>query len=114
MDTRIQSTFETLHATPELGFAEFKTSAWLADQIKAAGFDVTSGIAGTGIVATLRGAAPGPVVAVRADMDALPHTVDGEKIKVHSCGHDAYCTMVLTMAQAIAKAGLARGTLKVI
>ncbi|MEG0820316.1 MAG: amidohydrolase [Burkholderiaceae bacterium] len=114
MDTRIQSTFETLHATPELGFAEFKTSAWLAERIQAAGFDVTSGIAGTGIVATLRGAAPGPVVAVRADMDALPHTVDGEKIKVHSCGHDANCTMVLTMAQEIAKAGLARGTLKVI
>lgn len=114
MQSQIQATFDTLHATPELGFEEFKTSAFLAERARAAGFEVQTGVGGTGVVATLKGAEPGPVVAVRADMDALPHTVDGEKIKVHSCGHDANCTMVLTMAEEIAKAGLARGTLKIL
>lgn len=93
---------------------EFKTSAWLAEKIKAAGFAVTTGVGGTGIVAVLNGKEPGPVVALRADMDALAHVVDGQDVCVHSCGHDAHCAMVLTAAEEIAKTGIKRGTLKIL
>ncbi len=113
-ETRILATYEALHAMPEVGFAEFKTSAWLAEKIKAAGFAVTTGVGGTGIVAVLNGKEPGPVVALRADMDALAHVVDGQDVCVHSCGHDAHCAMVLTAAEEIAKTGIKRGTLKIL
>ncbi len=92
--TRIQATYDVLHAMPEVGFAEHKTSAWLAEEIKAAGFAVETGVGGTGIVAVLKGENPGPVVALRADMDALSHVVNGQEVCVHSCGHDAHCSMV--------------------
>ena len=113
METRILATYDALHAMPEVGFAEFKTAAWLAEKIKAAGFAVTTGVGGTGIVAVLKGKEPGPVVALRADMDALAHNVDGKDICVHSCGHDSHCAMVLTAAEEIAKTGIKRGTLKI-
>jgi len=113
METRIQATYDALHAIPEVGFAEFKTSEWLAEKIKEAGFLVSTGIGGTGIVAVLKGREPGPVVALRADMDALAHTVDGKEICVHSCGHDAHCSMVLTAAEEIGRTGIRRGTLKI-
>lgn len=112
-ETRILATYEALHAMPEVGFAEFRTSAWLAEKIKAAGFTVTTGVGGTGVVAELKGAEPGPVVALRADMDALAHTVDGKDVCVHSCGHDAHCAMVLTAAEEIARTGIRRGCLKI-
>ena len=113
-EARIQETYDTLHAMPEVCFAEVKTSAWLAEKIKAAGFAVTTGVGGTGVVAVLKGKEAGPVVALRADMDALAHVVDGQDVCVHSCGHDAHCTMVLTAAQELAAAGIARGTLKIL
>ena len=102
-DKRILATYEILHAMPEVGFNEFKTSAWLAEKIGAAGFTVTTGVGGTGIVAELKGKEPGPVVALRADMDALAHTVDGKDVCVHSCGHDSHCAMVLTAAEEISR-----------
>ena len=113
METRIQETYDALHAMPEVGFAEFKTSEWLAAKVRAAGFIVTTGVGGTGIVAELKGKEPGPVVALRADMDALSHTVNGQEVFVHSCGHDAHCSMVLTAAEEIGKTGVRRGTLKI-
>ena len=114
METRVLATYDALHAMPEVGFAEFKTSAWLAEKIAAAGFSVTTGVGGTGIVAVLKGKEPGPVVALRADMDALEHVVDGKDVCVHSCGHDAHCTMVLSAAQELAATGITRGTLKIL
>jgi amidohydrolase len=113
-EQRIQEYYDALHAMPEVGFEEFRTSAWLADKIKAAGFSVQTGVGGTGVVATLKGKEAGPVVALRADMDALQHTVGGEEVRVHSCGHDSHCTMVLTAAEELSKAGIARGTLKIL
>lgn len=112
-EKRILATYDTLHAMPEVGFEEFKTSAWLAEKIKAAGFSVTTGVGGTGVVAVLKGKAPGPVVALRADMDALAHNVDGKDVCVHSCGHDSHCAMVLTAAEEIAQTGIHKGTLKI-
>ena len=113
-EKRIQEYYDALHAMPEVGFAEHRTSAWLAQKIKAAGFDVVTGVGGTGVVATLKGKNPGPVVALRGDMDALEHVVNGEEVRVHSCGHDAHCSMVLTAAEELAKAGIAKGTLKIL
>ena len=113
-EARIQETYDALHAMPEVGFEEVKTSAWLAERIKAAGFAVTTGVGGTGIVAVLKGKEAGPVVALRADMDALAHVVDGKDVCVHSCGHDSHCTMVLTAAEELAAAGIKRGTLKIL
>ena len=113
-ETRLQATYDTLHAIPEVGFAEHRTSAWLAERIGAAGFSVTTGVGGTGVVAVLKGTEPGPVVALRADMDALEHVVNGETVRVHSCGHDAHCSMVLTVAEELAKTGIRRGTLKIL
>jgi len=114
MEARIQAAYEHLHAIPEVGFQEFQTSAWLAEQVRAAGFQVTTGVGGTGVVAVLEGQAPGPVVGLRGDMDALAQLVDGQEIRVHSCGHDAHCAMVLAAAEELARTGLARGTLRVL
>ena len=114
MQARIQATYDALHAMPEAAFAEHRTSAWLAERIKAAGFTVTTGVGGTGVVATLKGKEPGPTVALRADMDALEYTINGKDVCVHSCGHDAHCSMVLTAAEELAKTGLRRGTLKIL
>ena len=106
MESRIQATYDALHAMPEMSFAEHRTSAWLAGKVKAAGFAVTTGVGGTGIAATLRGKEVGPAVALRADLDALPYTMNGENVCVHACGHDAHCSMVLTAAEELAKSGI--------
>lgn len=114
IEAKIQATYDALHAMPEVGLAEHRTSAWLAEKIKAAGFAVMTGVGGTGVVATLKGTEPGPTVALRADMDALAYTINGEDVCVHSCGHDAHCSMVLTAAEELAKSGIRRGTLKIL
>ena len=59
-----------LHKTPELGFQEFKTSAYIAAALEKMGYAVTRGIAGTGVLAVKKGTEPGPVMLLRADMDA--------------------------------------------
>jgi amidohydrolase len=111
----IRKTWDELHRIPELGFKEKRTSSYLLERLKNAGYSVKSGLAQTGIISVLRSDNPGPTVGLRADMDALCHEVDGRKAVIHSCGHDANCTMVLTAAEAIAACGgPKRGTLKII
>src|SRR4051812_23024330 len=63
--------YKDLHANPELGFRETRTAGVVAAQLSASGFEVTTGVGGTGVVGVLRNGA-GPVVLLRADMDALP------------------------------------------
>jgi amidohydrolase len=96
-----------IHRHPELGFRETRTAGLVADRLRALGFDdVRTGIGKTGVVGVLEGARPGPVVAVRADMDALPvpelidvpykSTVPNVK---HACGHDGHTSIALGVAE---------------
>lgn len=97
------------HMHPELGFEEHRTAGIVADRLRRLGFDVHTGIAGTGVVGVMRGAKPGRTIMLRADMDALPileenshafrSTIDG---KMHACGHDGHVAMLLGAAELIA------------
>jgi len=87
--------YEHLHSIPELSMEEFKTSAYIADYLEDKGVEVRRNIGKTGLVAYIRGEQDGPVLGIRADMDALAHLIDGKIKAIHSCGHDAHSTMVL-------------------
>ena len=113
--SRVKEIRNHLHTIPEKPFEEVQTAAYLAGILKNAGFEVAEKVDGkTAVIGTLKGKTAGPVVAVRGDMDALAHTVDGKECMVHSCGHDANCAMVVAMAEEIAKTGIAKGTLKIV
>ena len=105
------------HQHPELGNRETRTAQIVAEHLQALGLEVHAGVAHTGVVGVLRGGHPGPVIALRADMDALPVTerVDvpfkstvtteyrGEKVGVmHACGHDGHTAMLMGVAQVLA------------
>jgi amidohydrolase len=99
------------HMHPELSNREERTSRAIADRLRAMGLDeVRTGVAHYGIVALLKGTKPGPVVAVRADMDALPiqETIDvpyksqNPGVK-HACGHDVHMTVELGVAEILSK-----------
>lgn len=105
------------HQHPELGNREFRTSGIIAEHLEALGMDVETGIAHTGVVGILRGGQPGPVVALRADMDALPveEQVDlpfasrvrtqynGQDVGVmHACGHDNHMAILMGAASVLA------------
>lgn len=111
------------HMHPELSNREERTSRVIAERLRAMGFDeVKIGVARHGIVALIKGAKPGPVVAMRADMDALPVT---ETLDVpyksqnpgvkHACGHDVHMAVALGVAQIIStRRDLVHGTVKFI
>lgn len=105
--------FHDLHKIPEIGFQEFKTSAYLADALEKLGYKVTRNVGGTGVIGEIKGAEPGPVMMLRADMDALPFVIDGEAKNIHACGHDAHSSMVLAAASVL-KDKVKRGTLKIL
>ncbi|PWT90170.1 MAG: amidohydrolase [Acidobacteria bacterium] len=105
-----------IHQHPELSNREYKTGEFVAEHLKQLGIEVKTGVAKTGVVGILRGAKPGPVIALRADMDALPikergdlpfkSTVTseymGETVPVmHACGHDAHIAMLLGTADVL-------------
>ncbi len=94
------------HAHPELGFQEVRTAGIVAKELSTLGLEIHTGIAGTGILALLEGAKPGPVVLLRADLDALPITeqTDAEYASqnpgiMHACGHDGHTAILLTVAK---------------
>ncbi|MCL2007717.1 MAG: amidohydrolase [Treponema sp.] len=109
----VKENYDFLHKIPEVGLKEVKTSAYLAEQLKTFGYDVRTGIGETGVVGILTGKEAGPVIVLRADMDALLHLINGEEIAIHSCGHDAHCAMVLAVAKEIADKGLKKGKIKI-
>lgn len=105
-----------IHQNPELGNREFETARLVAEHLRGLGLEVTTGVAHTGVVAVLRGGRPGPVVAVRADMDALPVTEEtdfefkstvrtsylGQEVGVsHACGHDIHTAVQLGVASVL-------------
>ncbi|SEJ72571.1 carboxypeptidase Ss1. Metallo peptidase. MEROPS family M20D [Sphingobium sp. AP50] len=107
-----------IHAHPELGNAETRTSRLVAAHLKRQGLQVRTGVAVTGVVAVLDSGRPGPVVALRADMDGLPvkEEVDlafaskatgqyrGETVPVmHACGHDAHVAILMATAEVLSK-----------
>ena len=113
----LSKTYKDIHEHPELGFMETRTSAIVANELKALGFEVSTGIAKTGVVGVLKNG-KGPTVMYRADMDALaieeatglPYAskvraklADGTETPVaHMCGHDAHVTWMLGMARTMA------------
>ncbi|MFM2431926.1 MAG: hypothetical protein RLZZ511_3139 [Cyanobacteriota bacterium] len=110
-----------LHQQPELGFQEHQTAAFIQRKLTEWGIPHTSGIAQTGIVATIVGRQPGKVLAIRADMDALPIQEINEVPyksqipgQMHACGHDGHVTIALGMAYALAQNPTFNGTVKII
>lgn len=114
--SRVIELYDFLHTIPELGFQEYKTSAFLAGKLKKAGFAVREKVGDTtGVVGEYNSGAAGPTIALRADMDALGHMVDGKLCAMHTCGHDAHSAMVLTAAEELVKTGaVQQGKLKII
>jgi amidohydrolase len=106
-----------IHRNPELSFQEVRTSALVAAHLRTLGLEVTTGVGGHGVVGVLRGGRPGPVVALRADMDALPvmeladvpykstvrTTYNGVETGVmHACGHDMHVAILMGTAEVLA------------
>ena len=105
------------HQQPELGNQEVRTAKIVADHLRSLGMEVTENIAVTGVVGVLRGGKPGPMVALRADMDALPvtervdlpfkstvtATYNGQQTGVmHACGHDSHTAILMGVAEVLA------------
>lgn len=118
LEPRVIDWRRDIHRNPELGNRETRTGALVAAHLQSLGYEVRTGVAHTGVVAVLRGGKPGPVVALRADMDALPvaeevdlpfaskvrTTYGGKETGVmHACGHDTHVAMLMGAAEAFAK-----------
>jgi amidohydrolase len=107
-----------IHEHPELGNREFRTAALVAEHLRSLGMEVQAEVAHTGVVGVLKGGKPGPVVALRADMDALPVTeltglpfaskvrteYNGQDVGVmHACGHDHHTSILMGVAEVLAR-----------
>ena len=110
-----------LHQRPELGFQEDLTSAFVSEKLQEWGIPHQTGIAKTGIVATIAGTKPGRVLGIRADMDALPIQEENEVSYkslhdgvMHACGHDGHTAIALGVARYLAKHPPSAGTVKII
>lgn len=122
----LESVYKDIHSHPELSMQENRTAGIAADRLRAAGYDVTTGIGKTGVVGVLRNG-DGPVIMLRADMDALPvreatglpyasnvtANQNGKSVPVmHACGHDMHVTWLIGAATLLARSRNAwRGTL---
>jgi amidohydrolase len=111
-----------IHAHPELGFEEVRTAGVVAGELARLGIPHQTGIGRTGVVGIIEGGRPGPVLAIRADMDALPilektglpfaSTIEG---KMHACGHDIHTTTLLGVAAVLKEmAPQLAGTVKLV
>jgi len=114
LESQIIAWRRDFHEHPELGNHEVRTSGIIAKFLQSLGLEVKTGVATTGVVAILRGGKPGPVVALRADMDALPITertkvpfaskvktmYNGQEVGVmHACGHDSHMSILMATAE---------------
>ncbi|MFZ9057620.1 MAG: amidohydrolase [Flavobacteriaceae bacterium] len=118
-----------IHQQPELSNREFNTAQKVANHLRSLGMEVQTGVAHTGVVGILKGKKPGKVVALRADMDALPVTernalpyrsqvvseYNGQQVGVmHACGHDTHVSILMGAAEILAKNNNFAGTVKFI
>ena len=110
-----------LHTHPELAFKENRTSALVADHLSRWGYDVATGIGGSGVVGTLKRGKSSKAIGIRADMDALPITeatgldyASDTPGVMHACGHDGHTSILLAAARYLAESGRFSGTLNVI
>lgn len=106
----VMATRHHLHRFPEIGLSEFKTSDYVAEQLTALGYEVTRGLAKTGVVATLRNGSSERSIGIRADFDALPILEEtglpyASEIPgvMHACGHDGHTAMLLGAAKILAE-----------
>ncbi|MHA4811610.1 amidohydrolase [Flavitalea flava] len=105
------------HQNPELGNHEFRTAKIIADHLRSLGLEVKEGVGKTGVVGILKGSRPGPVIALRADMDGLPvvertpvpfashikTTYNGQEVgAMHACGHDSHMAILMSVAEVLA------------
>ncbi len=117
LESKVVSWRRDFHQNPELGNREFKTAEKIATHLQSLGIEVKTGVAKTGVVGVLKGGKPGPVVALRADMDALPvmeranlpfaskatGEYNGTTVSVmHACGHDTHVAMLMGTAEILA------------
>lgn len=117
IESKVIALRRDFHQNPELGNREFKTAEKIASYLRSLGIEVQTGVAKTGVVGILQGGKPGPVVALRADMDALPVTervdipfaskvigeYNGQSVGVmHACGHDSHMAILLGTAEVLA------------
>src|SRR6187455_736858 len=106
-----------IHEHPELGNNEYRTAKLIADHLRSLGIEVKEGVGKTGVVGILKGAKPGPCIALRADMDGLPivekvdlpfaskvkSTYNGKEVGVmHACGHDTHVAILMSVAEILA------------
>lgn len=118
---RVRGWRHHLHQIPETAFAEHQTSAYLAVVLRDLGYDVTTGIGGTGLVGSLRRGTAPRAIGLRAEMDALPlDEASGVEYasrnpgRMHACGHDGHMAMLLGAAALLAEEGGFDGTVRVI
>ncbi|MFM0499736.1 M20 aminoacylase family protein [Paraburkholderia caffeinilytica] len=112
---------QAIHAHPELGYQEFMTSDLVAERLVEWGYEVQRGLAGTGLVGTLKAGDGTRSIGLRADMDALPVNeqtglpyASVHPGKMHACGHDGHTAMLLAAAKQLAKTRAFNGTLNLI
>jgi amidohydrolase len=118
INPRVVAWRRDIHQHPELSYQETRTAALVAQHLKALGLEVQTGVGGNGVVGILRGGRPGPVVALRADMDALPvteqvdvpfkstvrTTYNGQDVGVmHACGHDNHVAILMGAADVLTR-----------
>ena len=117
IETKLIAWRRDIHQHPELGDQERRTARLVEEHLRRLGLEVKTGVARTGVVGILKGAKPGPTVALRADMDALPVKEPeglpfasqaksrhlGKEVDVmHACGHDAHTAMLMATAEVLA------------
>lgn len=117
IESKVVAWRRDIHQHPELGNREERTAKLVADHLKGLGLEVRTGVAHTGVIAVLKGGKPGPTVALRADMDALPVTEEvdlpfkstvkatylGQEVGVmHACGHDNHVAILMGVAEILA------------
>ncbi len=117
----IVATRRHLHTIPEIGLSEFKTSDYVASELAAMGYEVTRGLAKTGIVATLRNGTSSKSIGIRADFDALPileetgaDYASTHPGVMHACGHDGHTAMLLGAAKILSERKQFDGTVHLI